>query len=284
MTSIKKIAALLLCVITVVMCFAGCSKSEEAAEITDETMLIAYTEEKAPFVYTEDGKLTGFDVEIFKSIFDDIKNEYKNYEFVKVEEGYKVGEDPAYVDADGKEYIAYVMIGGVQTNSGTFNKDFTFSESVIDNRIITVTASGSKIATYADMAGAKVGVVTDQAKAALDKNAAIKDSCKSVKEYADVKAALADLDAGKIDAVVVDEFSFMVLENKDSYAILNGELDTINYVYAFKKYDWYVEAINEAIYQLKSPNYNDADNFTPLVEKYFNYNASNFNFVPDEKK
>ncbi|MCM1285095.1 MAG: transporter substrate-binding domain-containing protein [Acetobacter sp.] len=284
MTSIKKIIALILCAITVVLCFAGCSKAEEAAEITDETMLIAYTEEKAPFIYTENGNLTGFDVEIFKGIFNDIKNEYKNYEFVKVDEGYKVGEDPAYIDAEGKEYIAYVMIGGVQTNTGTFNKDFTFSESVIDNRIITVTASGSKIATYADMAGAKAGVVTDQAKAALDKNASIKASCKSVKEYADVNTALADLDAGKIDAVVVDEFSFMVLENKDSYAILNGELDTINYVYAFKKNDWYVESINEAIYQLKSPNYNDADNFTPLVEKYFKYNASNFNFVPDEKK
>lgn len=284
MTSIKKIAALLLCAITVVLCFAGCSKSEEATEITDETMLIAYTEEKAPFVYTEDGKLTGFDVEVFKSIFDNIKNEYKNYEFVKVDEGYKVGEDPAYVDADGKEYIAYVMIGGVRTNTGSFNKDFTFSESVIDNRMITVTASGSKIAAYADMAGARAGVVTEQAKAALDKNSAIKDSCKSVTEYADAKTALADLDAGKLDAVVIDEFSFMVLENKDNYAVLDGELDTINYVYAFKKNDWYVDSINEAVYQLKSPKYDDADNFTPIVEKYFGYNASNFNFVPDEKK
>lgn len=284
MTSIKKIAVLLLCAITVVLCFAGCSKSEEATEITDETMLIAYTEEKAPFVYTEDGKLTGFDVEVFKSIFDNIKNEYKNYEFVKVDEGYKVGEDPAYVDADGKEYIAYVMIGGVRTNTGSFNKDFTFSESVIDNRMITVTASGSKIAAYADMAGARAGVVTEQAKAALDKNSAIKDSCKSVTEYADAKTALADLDAGKLDAVVIDEFAFMVLENKDNYAVLDGELDTINYVYAFKKNDWYVDSINEAVYQLKSPKYDDADNFTPIVEKYFGYNASNFNFVPDEKK
>ena len=41
----------------------------------------------------------------------------------------------------------------------------------------------------------------------------------------------------------------------------------------FKKGDWVVENWNEAIYELKSPDYNDKDEFTPMVEKYFGYKA-----------
>ena len=43
--NIKKIFAFLLCIAVIGCVFAGCSKSGEADEITDKTMLIAYTEE-----------------------------------------------------------------------------------------------------------------------------------------------------------------------------------------------------------------------------------------------
>ena len=285
MKSVKKIIALLLCAVTVVLCFAGCSKSEMAEKITDKTMLIAYTAENAPFIYKDEkGNLTGFDVEIMKKIFKDVKNDFSDYQFVQVDENYRIGEDTAYTDEDGNEYVAYVMIGGIQKDVGSFNEDKTFTHSIIDNRIVTVTAKDSKIATYADMAGAKVGVATDAAMSALDKHNTIKSACASVKEYKSIEDALKDLDSGKLTAVVTDEFSFNVLKNKDSYAVLNGELDTINYVFAFKKYDWIDEAYNEAIYQLQSPEYNNADEFTPIVEKYFGYDASNFSFEPSKTK
>ena len=52
----------------------------------------------------------------------------------------------------------------------------------------------------------------------------------------------------------------------------------------FKKGDWVVDNWNEAIYELKSPDYNDKDEFTPMVEKYFGYNASSFDYVPSKTK
>ena len=52
----------------------------------------------------------------------------------------------------------------------------------------------------------------------------------------------------------------------------------------FKKGDWVVDNWNEAIYELKSPDYNDKDEFTPMVEKYFGYNASSFDYVPSNTK
>ena len=70
----------------------------------------------------------------------------------------------------------------------------------------------------------------------------------------------------------------------EKYQVLNGELDKISYAFMFKKGDWVVENWNEAIYELKSPDYNDKDEFTPMVEKYFGYNASSFDYVPSKTK
>lgn len=280
----KKIFAISLCGILIASAFAGCSKSGEADKITDKTMLIAYTDEVEPFLYKgKNGKLAGFDIDLFKKIYDNVKNDTKNYKFVKVDKDYKVGDDVAYTNKDGDEFIAYTMIGAVQKNVGSVNEDFSFTNDIITNRIITVTKSGNNISDYNDLSGKKLAVVTDIAKAALDKNATIKNNNKNTL-YPTIEDALSALDNGSVDAVITDEFNFSPLENAEKYQVLNGELDKISYAFMFKKSDWVVENWNEAIYELKSPDYNDKDEFTPMVEKYFGYNASSFDYVPSKTK
>ncbi len=280
----KKIFAIALCSILIASAFAGCSKSGEADKITDKTMLIAYTDEVEPFLYKDkNGKLAGFDIDLFKKIYDNVKNDTKNYKFVKVDKDYKVGDDVAYTNKDGDEFIAYTMIGAVQKNVGSVNEDFSFTNDIITNRIITVTKSGNNISDYNDLSGKKLAVVTDIAKAALDKNSTIKNNNKNTL-YPTIEDALSALDNGSVDAVITDEFNFSPLENAEKYQVLNGELDKISYAFMFKKGDWVVENWNEAIYELKSPDYNDKDEFTPMVEKYFGYNASSFDYVPSKTK
>ena len=280
----KKIFAIALCGILIASAFADCSKSGEADKITDKTMLIAYTDEVEPFLYKDkNGKLAGFDIDLFKKIYDNVKNDTKNYKFVKVDKDYKVGDDIAYTNKDGDEFIAYTMIGAVQKNVGSVNEDFSFTNDIITNRIITVTKSGNNISDYNDLSGKKLAVVTDIAKAALDKNATIKNNNKNTL-YPTIEDALSALDNGSVDAVITDEFNFSPLENAEKYQVLNGELDKISYAFMFKKGDWVVENWNEAIYELKSPDYNDKDEFTPMVEKYFGYNASSFDYVPSKTK
>ena len=280
----KKIFAIALCGILIASAFAGCSKSGEADKITDKTMLIAYTDEVEPFLYKgKNGKLAGFDIDLFKKIYDNVKNDTKNYKFVKVDKDYKVGDDVAYTNKDGDEFIAYTMIGAVQKNVGSVNEDFSFTNDIITNRIITVTKSGNNISDYNDLSGKKLAVVTDIAKAALDKNATIKNNNKNTL-YPTIEDALSALDNGSVDAVITDGFNFSPLENAEKYQVLNGELDKISYAFMFKKSDWVVENWNEAIYELKSPDYNDKDEFTPMVEKYFGYNASSFDYVPSKTK
>lgn len=280
----KKIFAIALCGILIASAFAGCSKSGEADKITDKTMLIAYTDEVEPFLYKDkNGKLAGFDIDLFKKIYDNVKNDTKDYKFVKVDKDYKVGDDIAYTNKDGDEFIAYTMIGAVQKNVGSVNEDFSFTNDIITNRIITVTKSGNNISDYNDLSGKKLAVVTDIAKAALDKNSTIKNNNKNTL-YPTIEDALSALDNGSVDAVITDEFNFSPLKNAEKYQVLNGELDKISYAFMFKKGDWVVENWNEAIYELKSPDYNDKDEFTPMVEKYFGYNASSFDYVPSKTK
>ena len=280
----KKIFAIALCGILIASAFAGCSKSGEADKITDKTMLIAYTDEVEPFLYKDkNGKLAGFDVDLFKKIYDNVKNDTKDYKFVKVDKDYKVGDDIAYTNKDGDEFIAYTMIGAVQKNVGSVNEDFSFTNDIITNKIITVTKSGNNISDYNDLSGKKLAVVTDIAKVALDKNSTIKNNNKNTL-YPTIEDALSALDNGSVDAVITDEFNFSPLKNAEKYQVLNGELDKISYAFMFKKGDWVVDNWNEAIYELKSPDYNDQDEFTPMVEKYFGYNASSFDYVPSKTK
>ena len=280
----KKIFAIALCGILIASAFAGCSKSGEADKITDKTMLIAYTDEVEPFLYKDkNGKLAGFDVDLFKKIYDNVKNDTKDYKFVKVDKDYMVGDDIAYTNKAGDEFIAYTMIGAVQKNVGSVNEDFSFTNDIITNRIITVTKSGNNISDYNDLSGKKLAVVTDIAKAALDKNSTIKNNNKNTL-YPTIEDALSALDNGSVDAVITDEFNFSPLKNAEKYQVLNGELDKISYAFMFKKGDWVVDNWNEAIYELKSPDYNDKDEFTPMVEKYFGYNASSFDYVPSKTK
>lgn len=288
MKAMKKITCALLCVLLIGSLFAGCSnsnKNEEADEITSSTMLVAYTAEKAPFLYKdENGKLTGFDVELFKNAFDSFKGDYKNYEFVQVPEGYKLGEDAAYTDKNGKTYTAMIFIGAMQKNTGTANEDYNWSANIIENRIITAVSADSQIASYKDLKDAKAAVVSDTASTALNNNSSLKNSLALAENYASAQDAFEALKNGSINAVIIDDFSLYAYPDYSEFKIIPGELDRIEYGFAFAKNNDYSAGFNEAVYEMKSPDYGDGDELTPLAEKYFgNSETCVFDFKPEQK-
>ena len=127
-----KILSVILSVVLIGASFAGCaSESEEAGAITDSTMLIAYTEEAEPFLYTdENGNLTGFDAELVAATFDSFKGDFTDYQFVKVDEGYRLGEDTAYTDDEGNKYHAIIYCAS-HKDKGTMNEDYNWSSDII---------------------------------------------------------------------------------------------------------------------------------------------------------
>ncbi len=288
MKMIKKTICTLLCVLLIGSLFAGCSnsgKNEEADEITSSTMLVAYTAEQAPFLYKdENGELTGFDVELFKNAFDSFKGDYKNYEFVQVPQDHKLGEDAAYTDENGKTYTAMIFIGAMQKNTGTANEDYNWSANIIENRIITAVSADSQIASYKDLEGAKAAVVSDTASTALNNNSSLKNSLALAESYTSAQDAFEALKNGSVNAVIIDDFSLYAYPDYAEFKIIPGELDRIEYGFAFAKNNDYSAGFNEAVYEMKSPDYGDGDTLTPLAEKYFgNSETCVFNFKPEQK-
>ena len=280
----KRVCSVLLCLALVLALFAGCSGAEKE-KYSDTKLIVGYTVSVAPILQVDEGgKATGFEAELFAKIFDSVKGDLKSYTFEKVDEGYTLEKDGGFFDSKNKEYSAGLLLG-VTTNTGTFNEDYSFTDPIITNRVIAVAAKDSTRGGYAEFKGAKVLTVSDVAKTAFEKNAAISGVCKSVAAEKDINAALAKLDSGEADIVVTDEFSFMPTGKADSYKIFDGELDRIDYVIACAKYSGWKDSLNEAIYELKSEDYGkNGDEFTPLVEKAFGYNASSFNWEPKKTK
>lgn len=263
-------------------CFAGCS-SKNKEKYSDETLIIGYTESAEPFLKVEDGKATGFEAELWSLIFDDVKGDLKNYVYEKVEDGYKLEEDGGFYNSNGREYSAGLLFGAVSKNNGTFNEDYSFSEPIITDRVIAITAKNSRITTFADFGNANAVVVGEVAEKAFNANASIKNACKKVTTNSDIKSALKLIDTGKADVVITNEFTFNPLK-EENYAVLENNLDVIEYVIATAKYSGWKNSINEAIRELKSEKYGDGDEFTPLVEKHFGYNASSFHYETDGDK
>jgi len=272
----KRILSIILACLLICAAFAGCSKQESqlAEEITAKTMIIAYTEENAPFIFTDDaGNLTGFEVELIKNTFDSFKGEYKDYAFVKVNEGHVLGEDTAYTDKDGNEFTALIMCGGLQKNIGTNNKDYNWSKNIIENDMITVVKKDSSVKNYNDLTDVPAAVVSDSAQTALNKNAAIKDRLSAVTPYDNAADALAALEKGIVNAVIIDSFTYYEYcastSVTDYYTILNGVLDTTEYGFGFSSKNDYSGGFNEAVKEMLSPDYGEGDTLTPIIESYF---------------
>lgn len=285
MKKYTKIFGILLSALMIAGLFAGCSsQGGDADTITDATMLIAYTEEVEPFLYTdENGSLTGFDAELIAATFDSFKGEFDDYQFIKVDEDYRLGEDTAYTDAEGNKYDAIIYCAS-HKDSGTMNEDYNWSADIIHNDIVTVVPASSAINNYSSLAGARAGVVSDAAAAALNENSAVNNALASAAQYASADEAFAALDAGEIDAVVIDDFSLYKFSGHENYTVLNGTLDTIEYGFAFAKSNDYSTGFNEAVLEISSTDYSDEDTLTPLVEKYFGTaDVLAFDYVPVEQ-
>lgn len=284
MKRMKKVLSILLCIALIGALFAGCSSKEEEG-YSDTKLIIGYTDAVAPFIeVNENGDASGFIPELWAKLFDNVKGELTSYTFEKVEAGYELEKQGGFFNEDDDtEYSAGLLMGAVSKNDGTFNEDYSFTEPIISDKIIAVTNNDSKVKTFADFKDAKVCAVKGFANDAFQKHNAI-SGVAEVTVVDTIDSAINALNKGKADVIIVDELSFLPNEKSKEYTILENELDTIEYVIACAKYSGWKWSINEAIRELKSEKYGEGDELTPLVEKFFGYNASSFEYVTDGDK
>lgn len=190
----------------------------------------------------ESGDIVGFDVDLANAV---AKKLNKKVKFQSIDWSMKETElDNGNIDLIWNGYsITDERKGKVE-----------FSKAYLNNTQVVVTLADSNIKSKSDLKGKKVGAQTGST--AVDAVEKEKDLMKSfdggkLVTFEDNNAALMDLEAKRLDAIVVDEILaryYMKARGIEKYKILTENFGSEQYGVGIKKGDTkFVEAFNKAL-------------------------------------
>ena len=150
-------------------------------------------------------------------------------------------------------------------------ENIAFTKPYMENHQIVIVKADSDIQNKADMAGKTVGAQNgSSAVDAIEKDEATADSFKSLKKYGDNITALLDLEAGRIDAVVLDEVvgRYYTAKKPGEYRVLDENFGAEEYGVGVRKDDTeLLTKLDDALDALKA-----SDAGAEISEKWFGKN------------
>jgi polar amino acid transport system substrate-binding protein len=203
----------------------GCSQKKEAPAAKAEAptpaaapakFIVGLDESFPPMGFRDEkGQIVGFDIDLAKEA-----GKRMGVEVVFQPIDWKAKE----LELNGKKIDA---IWNGFTITDERKKAMGFSKPYLKNRQIIITAAAAKIASKADLKGKRVG--TQEGSVGFDiieADTAMKAGLKSVNTYPDFVAALTDIKAGRLDAVIGDEIlaRYYTAKEKDTFKILDESL------------------------------------------------------------
>lgn len=219
----KKWIALVLVAMLMITLLAGCGTSER------KKIVVGLDDNFPPMGFRDDkNTLVGFDIDMAKEA---AKRLGMEVEFKPIDWNSKEAE------LGGKRVDA--LWNGL-TITEKRKANILFTNAYMENKQIIVVAANSPIKTKADLAGKAVGVQDGSSSIeAVEKEAAVAKSFKELKKYPDNVAALMDLKAGRIDALVVDEIvgRYYIAKKANEYAILSDNFGSEEYGVGVRKDD-----------------------------------------------
>ena len=248
----KKIIALVLTLLLVAACFAGCKEAE-----TQKTIVVGYTI-YAPMNYLDDnGKLIGFDTELAEAVFEGM--------------GYKV----VFKEIDWESKYTDLESGAIDCvwngfTANTADKDgiaradkVDFSYNYMENRQVIVVKAGTTIASAEDMAGKMVAAESGSA----GQTYAEGFEGANVKGFSKQTDCLMEVNAGTMDVAVLDAQLAKSYCGKGDYKdlMIVEELtsDVEYYAIGFKKGSPLTAQVNEQLDKLAKDG-----TIAQLAEKY----------------
>ena len=218
-----------------VFTMAGCGSSKDAdTSAKKETK----TEDSKDKENSDKQFIVGFDAEYPPYGFDlDLAQE------VCARNGWELVKQP--IDWDSKD---------MELNSGSIDciwngftmtgreDDYTWSKPYVDNSIVVVVKEGSGIEKKEDLAGKVVAVQADSSGLAAltdeednEENLKLAASFSDLQQVADYNTAFMNLEAGAVDAIVVDiGVADYQLESRTGFAMLDDKIRTEQYAVGFK--------------------------------------------------
>lgn len=249
-----RLLVVLACVMMVGFLLTGCTSAQQRANTEDTWsqikkrgyVIVGLDDTFVPMGFRlNSGKLTGFDVELARAVF-------KQY-------GIKVSFQP--IDWSMKETElrngTIDLIWNGYTKTAQREKNFTFSDTYMYDRQILVVKKASKINSAAQMKGKIVGMQTDSS-GALDYDQypqILKKYIKSSVQYNSFNDAFMDLDAKRIDGLLIDSvyanYYLAHLKNANSYKKITLNYAKEQFAVGLRKGDKTMKAkINAALKKL----------------------------------
>ena len=141
-------------------------------------------------------------------------------------------------------------------------KQIAFSRPYLDNRQIIVVKTASKVQAKADLKGKTVGLqLGSSSENALKADVETSKIVKDVKKYSDNQLALLDLEAGRVDAVIIDEIvgRYNIAKKPGVYRVLADNCGTELYGVGLRKNDAsFTAALDKALDEMKKDGSADA--------------------------
>ena len=229
----KKTVSILLASLAAATLFTACGKKPEApaaaAPAAAQAIVIGLDDNFPPMGFRDDkGELVGFDIDLAR------------------EAGKRIGVEVQFkpIDWSAKEAELNGKRIDVLWNGLTIlesrKEHIAFTDPYMANRQIIIVKAGSDIKDKAGLAGKVIGVQeSSSAVDAMKKEEAVSKTFKELKQFGDNITALMDLEAGRLDAVVVDEVvgRFHVAKKPDAYVVLADNFGTEDYGVGFRKED-----------------------------------------------
>lgn len=239
------IALLMVALLTVGL--ASCSSKTTLADIQEKGVVVMATNaEFEPFEYMEGDTVVGIDADIAAKIAEKmgVKLEIMNMEFDSIIASVKSGK-------------ADFGAAGMTIDEKRL-KSVDFSDTYFSASQVIIVNIGSEIKSAADLANKKIGV---QAGTTGDKYCTEEVEGAEVSPFNKGADAVQALMAGKIDAVVIDDFPATKYVEKNADKIVKLEEPLTNEEYAIcvsKGNTEIVDAINEVLKELKDSGELDA--------------------------
>ena len=232
----NKKASLIVAALVAGALLAACGKKEEpapapapAAAAPAAAIVVGLDDNFPPMGFRDEkNEIVGFDIDLAK------------------EAGKRLGAEVTFkpIDWNAKEAELNGKRVDVLWNGLTITEErkanILFTTPYLENRQIVVVLDKSPIKSKADLAGKVVGV--QQGSSAIDavkKDEATAKSLKELKEFGDNVAALMDVSAGRLDALVVDEVvgRYYTAKKPGEYRVLDDNFGTEDYGVGTRKED-----------------------------------------------
>ena len=244
----KRIIAMMLALMMVfALCACGNDTSNDDKQKADDsvkTLTVGVDPEYPPYAYMgDDGKYTGFDVEVAQAVCDLLGWKM---------EIFALNWDQKLTQLDAKECDC--IWAGMTILDSMKDAGYVLSKPYYDNTQVIMVKEGSDIKSSADLAGKNVAVQLGTSGEALLNGdlSSLKDSFSNVVTCNSFLSCFTELGGGSVDAVFVDYpvAAAYVAEN-DGYSIIDEGLGAEQYGIAFRSGDQELcDAIEGAVQQL----------------------------------